>query len=158
MGQRSRGGSREIRRHECLRRRRPAVCTECGGGTAPWRRPDGHPWKRAGLRARCLGNGRRLDGLPQWQIEALRRLEIPEDMQRKYGFKPIGAADGPIKTMIFGITSAKLYNFDLGKRTDIGPSRDRFARLKDEYEKSGPARSNLRYGYVRQPVDWSAFA
>ena len=34
-------------------------------------------------------------GSPQWQIEALRRLEIPEDMQKKYGFKPLGAADGP---------------------------------------------------------------
>ena len=25
-------------------------------------------------------------GSPQWQIEAMRRLEIPEDMQKKYGF------------------------------------------------------------------------
>ncbi|MET0442776.1 MAG: amidohydrolase family protein, partial [Casimicrobiaceae bacterium] len=40
-------------------------------------------------------------GSPQWQIEALRRLEIPEDMQKKYGFKPLGAADGPVKTAIF---------------------------------------------------------
>ena len=37
-------------------------------------------------------------GAPQWQIEGLRRLEIPEDMQKKYGFKPLGPADGPIKT------------------------------------------------------------
>ncbi|MBL6457437.1 hypothetical protein JMJ55_19060 [Belnapia sp. T6] len=28
-------------------------------------------------------------GSPQWQIEALRRLEIPEDMQRKHGFAPL---------------------------------------------------------------------
>ena len=33
-------------------------------------------------------------GSPQWQIEALRRLEIPEDMQKKHGFAPLGAADG----------------------------------------------------------------
>ncbi|MEW6449481.1 amidohydrolase family protein [Leptospira sp. severe_002] len=97
-------------------------------------------------------------GSPQWQIEALRRLEIPEDMQKKHGFKPLGAADGPIKNMIFGGTNAKLYNYDITKRTDIGPNKDRFARLKDEYEKAGPARSNLRYGYVNGPVDWSAFA
>ncbi|NVL89337.1 amidohydrolase, partial [Escherichia coli] len=45
-------------------------------------------------------------GSPQWQIEALRRLEIPEDMQKKHGFKPLGAADGPIKNMIFGGTNA----------------------------------------------------
>ena len=97
-------------------------------------------------------------GSPQWQIEALRRLEIPEDMQKKHGFKPLGAADGPIKNMIFGGTNAKLYNYDISKRSDIGPNKDRFARLKDEYEKAGPARSNLRYGYVSGPVDWSAFA
>lgn len=97
-------------------------------------------------------------GSPQWQIEALRRLEIPEDMQKTHGFKPLGAADGPIKSMIFGDTNARLYNIDKSKRTDIGPNRDRFAQMRDEYEKSGPARSNLRYGYVRGPVDWSAFA
>ena len=97
-------------------------------------------------------------GSPQWQIEALRRLEIPEDMQKQHGFKPMGAADGPIKTAIFGGTNAKLYNYDITKRTDIGPNRDRFALMKEQYEKSGPARSNLRYGYVNGPVDWSAFA
>jgi hypothetical protein len=68
------------------------------------------------------------------------------------------AADGPIKNMIFGDTNAKLYDYDISKRTDIGPNRDRFARMKEAYEKSGPARSNLRYGYVPGPVDWSAFA
>jgi predicted TIM-barrel fold metal-dependent hydrolase len=96
-------------------------------------------------------------GSPQWQIEALRRLEIPEDMQKKYGFKQLGAADGPIKTMIFGGTNAKLYNYDITKRTDIGPNRDRFALMKEQYEKAGPARSTLRYGYVNAQVDWEAF-
>ena len=36
-------------------------------------------------------------GAPQWQIEALRRLEIPEEMRRKHGFAELGAADGPVK-------------------------------------------------------------
>jgi uncharacterized protein len=53
---------------------------------------------------------------------------------------------------------AALYNYDPSKRSDIGPGRDRFARMKEEYEQNGPARSNLRYGYVRGPVDWSRFA
>ncbi|MFE0756207.1 amidohydrolase family protein [Inquilinus sp. NPDC058860] len=97
-------------------------------------------------------------GSPQWQIEALRRLEIPEDMQRQYGFKPLGAADGPVKTAIFGGTNARLYDFDIGRRSDIGSDRDRFALIKEEYERNGPARSNLRYGYVSGAVDWSAFA
>jgi predicted TIM-barrel fold metal-dependent hydrolase len=97
-------------------------------------------------------------GSPQWQIEALRRLEIPEDMQKQYGFTPLGAADGPVKSAIFGGTNARLYDVDIGKRTDIGPDRDRFALIREEYERQGPARSNLRYGYVSGAVDWSAFA
>jgi predicted TIM-barrel fold metal-dependent hydrolase len=91
-------------------------------------------------------------GSPQWQIEALRRLEIPEDMQKAFGFTPLGGADGPVKAAIFGVTNAKLYDYDIGKRTDIGPNPDRFARLKDEYQKHGTARSNLCYGYVRGPI------
>ncbi|MGE0626262.1 MAG: amidohydrolase family protein [Hyphomicrobiaceae bacterium] len=99
-------------------------------------------------------------GSPQWQIEALRRLEISEDMQKRYGFKPLGPATGPIKTAIFGDTNAKLYDYDKSKRGDIGPERDSFAIKKAEYEERGPARSNLRYGYVsgQVDVDWQAFA
>src|SRR5580693_3949105 len=50
-------------------------------------------------------------GSPQWQIEGLRRQEIPVDMQKKYGFKPLGAADGPVKTKIFSGNSVRLYNY-----------------------------------------------
>ena len=37
-------------------------------------------------------------GSPQWQIEALRRMEIPEDLQKSHGFAPMGEADGPVKS------------------------------------------------------------
>ncbi|MBV8537167.1 MAG: amidohydrolase family protein, partial [Alphaproteobacteria bacterium] len=84
-------------------------------------------------------------GAPQWQIEALRRLEIPKDMQLKYGFKPLGAADGSVKTAILGETSAKLYNYHPQKAS---LETDRFAALKAEYERNGRDPSNLRYGYV----------
>ena len=67
-------------------------------------------------------------------------------------------ADGAIKNMIFRETNDRLYGFDIAKRTDIGLKRDRFARLKEQYEKIGPERSNLCYGYVNGPVDWTAFA
>src|SRR5467141_4333664 len=85
-------------------------------------------------------------GAPQWQIEGLRRLEIPEDMQTKYGFAPHGPADGPIKSPIFGENSARLYNFD--KRAELAQP-DRFAEIKADYVQNGPGRSNLRYGWVR---------
>jgi hypothetical protein len=52
-------------------------------------------------------------GSPQWQIEGLRRLEIPADMQKQHGFKPLGAADGPVKTAIFGGNVARLYNYPI---------------------------------------------
>jgi len=83
-------------------------------------------------------------GSPQWQIEALRRLEIPDDMQKKYGLKPLGAADGPVKSAILGETNARLYKYD--RRAAL--ATDRVATMKAEYEQAGPARSNLRYGYV----------
>jgi len=83
-------------------------------------------------------------GSPQWQIEALRRLEIPEDMQKKYGFTPLGAADGPVKSAILGETNARLYKYERRAALAI----DRIAMLKAEYEAAGAARSNLRYGYV----------
>ena len=89
-------------------------------------------------------------GAPQWQIEALRRLEIPEDMQKKYGFKPLGEADGPVKRAIFGENSARLYKYDLKRKAEL--KTDRIAIAKAAYEEQGPWRTNLRYGYVAKPV------
>jgi hypothetical protein len=89
-------------------------------------------------------------GAPQWQIEALRRLEIPEEMQKKYGFPALGAADGPIKRAIFGENSARLYNYKYERRAEL--ATDRIALAKADYEKSGDGRTNMRYGYVVKPV------
>src|SRR5437763_12789910 len=88
-------------------------------------------------------------GAPQWQIEGLRRLEIPEDMQQKYGFKPLGPADGPVKTAIFSGNTARLYGLE--KHAEI-VGHDRLAALKADYVANGPGRSNLRYGYVTRPA------
>ena len=94
----------------------------------------------------CWGSDAVWTGSPQWQIEGLRRLEIPEDMQKRYGFAPLGAADGPVKTAIFGGNNARLYGIDTARRTALGA--DRFAALKADYVERGPAPSNRRYGYV----------
>ena len=83
-------------------------------------------------------------GSPQWQIEALRRLEIPEEMQRQHGFAPLGPADGPVKRMIFGETSAKMYNYQRG--ADL--QQDNVSKAKAEYAAKGGERSNLAYGYI----------
>ncbi len=89
-------------------------------------------------------------GAPQWQIEGLRRLEIPEDMQRKYGFKPLGPAAGPIKTAIFSGNSARLYG--ISEQHAELMRHDGLATMKADYLASGGARSNLRWGYVTKPA------
>jgi predicted TIM-barrel fold metal-dependent hydrolase len=91
-------------------------------------------------------------GSPQWQIEAMRRLEIPEDMQKKYGFAPLGGANSATKQMILGANSVRLYKVNLKSAANTpmpAYSRDRLAGLKREYELAAKEPTNLRYGYVR---------
>jgi uncharacterized protein len=85
-------------------------------------------------------------GAPQWQIEGLRRLEIPEDMRKQHGYAPLGAADGPVKTAILGENVARLYGYR--RQAELSVPTDRLAALKSEYAATGEGRSNLRYGYV----------
>jgi predicted TIM-barrel fold metal-dependent hydrolase len=86
-------------------------------------------------------------GSPQWQIEAMRRLEIPADMQKKHAFAPLGTADGKVKTAIFSGNSARLYRID--RRAALGAfTGDKVSAIKADYVALGGMRSNARYGYV----------
>jgi uncharacterized protein len=86
-------------------------------------------------------------GSPQWQIEALRRLEIPEDMQKKHGFAPLGPADGAVKNAIFAGNALRLYAMDpAGVQGEIRD--DHIAEMRRQFLAQGIERSNLRYGYV----------
>ncbi len=105
----------------------------------------------------CWGTDALWTGAPQWQIEGLRRLEIPEDMQKKFGYAPLGGPDSPVKSAIFGGNNARLYGIQPTK-AGLDLSRDGFSILKADYEKNGPQPSNKRYGYVRLPVDHRVFA
>ncbi|MBV8590231.1 MAG: amidohydrolase family protein [Acetobacteraceae bacterium] len=89
-------------------------------------------------------------GSPQWQIEAFRRLEIPEDMQGKYGFAPLGPADGPVKNAILGQNGAKHYKIEQHAGMDL-LDRDGIGRIKAAYLRDGQDRTNLAYGYVPKP-------
>jgi len=86
-------------------------------------------------------------GSPQWQIEAMRRLEIPEDMQKKHGFKPLGPANGPVKRAIFAGNATRIYNLK-PKLAQHGITTDKIAAMKTEYLAAGGERTNARYGYV----------
>jgi uncharacterized protein len=87
-------------------------------------------------------------GSPQWQIEAFRRIEIPEDMQKKRGFAPLGSADGPTKRAILAGNAARLYGIDLASLAHQS-SADALAAAKREYEAAGTDRSNTAYGFIR---------
>jgi len=94
----------------------------------------------------CWGTDAIWTGSPQWQIEALRRLEIPEDLQKKYGLAPLGPADGPVKTAVFGGNNARLYNFKPEQRAAL--DGDGIATYKALYARHGAGPTNLAYGYA----------
>ncbi len=75
-------------------------------------------------------------GSPQWQIEAMRRLEIPEDMRKKYGFAALGDANSMTKQMIFANNALAMYGIKLKAASNTkmpAYSEDRFAALKKEH-------------------------
>lgn len=94
----------------------------------------------------CWGTDAIWTGSPQWQIEALRRLEIPEELQKKYKLSPLGPADGAVKNAIFGDNNARLYNVKAQLRAEV--QTDQLAQYKTLYAKHGAGRTNLAYGYV----------
>jgi predicted TIM-barrel fold metal-dependent hydrolase len=88
-------------------------------------------------------------GSPQWQIEAMRRLEIPSDIMKKFGWKiPLGGPNSEVKQKIFGLNSAHLYNLDIKISEEKPFKHDQIAQIKADYLAMGGERSNAAYGYV----------
>lgn len=89
-------------------------------------------------------------GSPQWQIEAMRRLEIPEDMLKKQKWKiPLGGPNSEVKRKILGLNSAKLYSLPMNlAEVQQRLSTDQLVAIREEYRASGGERDNLYYGYV----------
>ena len=83
-------------------------------------------------------------GSPQWQIEAFRRFQIPEEMQEKFGYPEITDED---KAKILGLNAAKLYSIDVQSSVET-ISNDRMTQLKNSYLAEGGKPSNNFYGWV----------
>jgi hypothetical protein len=75
-------------------------------------------------------------GSPQWQIEAFRRLEIPEDMRERFGFAPLGGPRSEVKEHILGLNAARHYGFDPVKLQQE-TAKDGLAAMRAEYEEGG---------------------
>ncbi|MGE3466998.1 MAG: amidohydrolase family protein [Pyrinomonadaceae bacterium] len=84
-------------------------------------------------------------GSPQWQIEAFRRLQMPEDLMKRFGFKPL---TDTVKEKVFGLNSAKVYGIDVKARMNAIPA-DYVTKLKAKYRAAGATPSNTQYGWIR---------
>jgi uncharacterized protein len=84
-------------------------------------------------------------GSPQWQIEAMRRLEMPDSLMKQFGYAPLSKE---IKAKIFGLNAARVYGVDPQARRNPVPG-DYVDRMKKLYKESGtPRPSNTQYGWV----------
>jgi len=111
-------------------------------------------------------------GSPQWQIEALWRFQIPEELRERYGYPALTQA---AKRKILGLNSARLYklpsaaepapggvykpvpdNYEALIPDELktllefpGFTADNMSRLKQTYLATGAQPSNTRYGWIR---------
>ena len=94
-------------------------------------------------------------GSPQWQIEAFRRIEVPEDVQEKHDLEPLGPPDGPVKRAIFGINAAGQYGIELDAEgcPVANYQGDDLSRLKAAYLAEGNQRDNMFWGWIQSQKD-----
>jgi hypothetical protein len=83
-------------------------------------------------------------GSPQWQIEAMRRFEIPAELIDKHGYAPLTRA---VKERIFGLNAAQVFGVDVAARRNELPA-DYLSRIKMAYVEEGAQPSNTFYGWV----------
>jgi hypothetical protein len=81
-------------------------------------------------------------GSPQWQIEALWRFQIPEDLCRRYGYPRLTPS---IKRKILGLNSARLYKLPVGTVERPG-----------EHEGEGEEHGEKRAIYTPVPRDYAS--
>ncbi len=119
----------------------------------------------------CFGTDCVWYGSPQWQIEALWRFQIPEEMRLRYGYPELTEQ---VKRQILGLNSARLYGLDpttsrytgmpadfedhipeklkrtlgMALASDGAGIEDNLARMKVEYDAVGHNPSHVRYGWV----------
>ncbi len=84
-------------------------------------------------------------GSPQWQIEALRRFQMPEELSKRFGYGPLTTE---VKRQIFGLNAARLYGVDPAAMRKPIPG-DYVDRLRELYRQSESAvPNNTQYGWV----------
>jgi uncharacterized protein len=115
-------------------------------------------------------------GSPQWQIEALWRFQIPEAMQKQYGYPALTVET---KRKILGLNSARLYGMKPGRNLGaqfkpvpadyaskmtpefrklmevdkpVAAAMDNLDLMRQRYAEAGGGPDHLRYGWIRRAV------
>jgi predicted TIM-barrel fold metal-dependent hydrolase len=109
-------------------------------------------------------------GSPQWQVEALWRFQIPDELQNQFGYPPLTES---AKRKILGLNAAGLYHLpaqsaamapglytpvpadyasripdDLKKTMEFPGYADNLTLMRAAYQAAGPRPSHTRYGWV----------
>ena len=87
-------------------------------------------------------------GSPQWQIEALRRLNTPADLMQRFGLPDLGPADGAFKRGMLGLNAAPLYGLDPADYTDPALQTAHLDAVTAQWAARGGRPSNQAYGYA----------
>lgn len=83
-------------------------------------------------------------GTPQWQIEAFRRFQIPDQLIEKHGYTSLSRE---VKEKIFGLNAARLFGVDVtAKRNEV--PKDYLGRMRMSYLEEGLEPSHRLYGWV----------
>jgi predicted TIM-barrel fold metal-dependent hydrolase len=85
-------------------------------------------------------------GTPQWQIEAFRRFNIPDELIEIHQYQPLTRA---VKEQIFGLNAARLFGLDVGATRQAVPA-DYLGRIRMSYLQEGPEPSHRLYGWVHR--------
>jgi uncharacterized protein len=83
-------------------------------------------------------------GTPQWQIEAFRRFQIPDEVIEKHHYHSL---DRRTKEQVFGLNAAKIFEIDVQAKRNAVPD-DALGRLRMSYLEEGPEPSQRVYGWV----------
>jgi predicted TIM-barrel fold metal-dependent hydrolase len=83
-------------------------------------------------------------GSPQWQIEAFRRFQIPDQLIERHRYQPLTRQ---VKERIFGLNAARVFGVDVETKRNELP-QDVLGRLRMSYLEEGPEPSHKAYGWV----------
>jgi hypothetical protein len=83
-------------------------------------------------------------GTPQWQIEAMRRFQIPDALVESHRYAPLTRS---VKEQIFGLNAARVFNVDVSATRNELPA-DYLSRIKMAYLEEGAQPSHRFYGWV----------